>query len=152
MLTTHIVHQILNGLVGRYECTIGASAMWIGLSSTLPNPDGTGVTEPPIDVNGYKRSLIGYEDETYAKKFGEPVDRGVENKDIIYFNESTGPWLDGTQLKYFVIFNSQTSTDPSNVVAYEELKDNGVASPITVTNANTVVLFREGALKIHYAE
>lgn len=138
MLTTHKKNSIVDGIVGN------SGTAYLGLSSTTPNADGTGVTEP--SGNGYARVLIGQSDQSLTKKFAPAENGEATNKDIIYFPESTGSW--GAALTHFVLFNSETSTQPSAVQGFELLKNEGVASPITVSAANTVVMFRIGDLTV----
>jgi hypothetical protein len=142
-LTSQTKNRILEGLVGN-DNLFGGS-IYVGLSSTAPNSDGTNITEPPSnEETGYKRVLIG-SSSTLTQKFGDPENFVITNKEEIYFPESKGSW--GT-LTHFVLYNSATGTSASNILAFEELKDGGVASPITVSGEKVVVMFRPGKLTV----
>lgn len=142
MLSNNMKNRIVNALVGRTDDLGGT--VYIGLSSTAPNADGTGVTEP--SGNGYGRVLIGNYHQSLTQKFGAAENGVSANEEIIYFPESTGSW--GATLTHFVLFNSKDSTDPSAVMGFDLLKENGEASPITVASEKTVVMFRVGALEV----
>lgn len=144
MITTKVKNSIVSGLVGRNN--IFGSTVYVGFSSTEPNEDGTGVTEPV--GNGYERKMIGNDYQTLTQLFGTPENGVITNSEIIYMNESTGPWLDGAPLTHFVLFDSKTSNEPSAVLGFDMLKDGDAPSPITVDSDKKVVMFRAGALTI----
>lgn len=147
MITINTKKQILNGLVGRNDSF--GNSLYVGLSSTAPKADGTEVTEPT--VGGYGRVLIGYVNQSVTQKFNAAVEDAetgdvyTTNNSELYFPESTGSW--GATLTHFAIFTSATGGTP---IAYGELTDEGVAAPVNVTEAKTVVMFRPGKLKIKF--
>ncbi len=149
-LTNTYRNKIVDSLTARQTGLISNStySVYIGLSSTAPNADGTGVTEPT--GNGYGRTLIGTQNQTSTYMFPAASDGQAANSKIIYFPEATGSW--GPQLTHFVLFNSETSTQASAVLAYAKLTHDGEDAPISVTAANTVVLFRAGELVIKYVD
>lgn len=125
----------LKALVGK-NSMLGDS-IYIGLSSTAPNEDGSGVTEPT--AGGYARVLVG---SAETQMFGESENYAITNTEDIAFPESTDSW--GDKLTHFVFFNSEDA-----VIAFEELKDSeGVASPIEVLAAYVNIIFRAGSLTI----
>lgn len=147
MLTTAAKNKFLTQLVGKSNSALSGS-VYIGLSSTAPNADGTGVTEPLS--GGYARTLIGSYSFSESQLFGSPSGGEVTNTKYIYFSESTGSW--GDPLTHFVLFSSATSTDASAVLAYAELQEDGVAAPIVVSAEKTVVMFRPGKLTIKFLD
>lgn len=148
-LTNSYRNKIVNSLTARgSDLTSSGTSVYIGLSSTPPNPDGTGITEPV--GNGYGRALIGTYNQSSTYLFGAAVDGEAVNEKYIYFPEATGSW--GAQLTHFVLFTNQTSSSSQYVLAYAKLTNNGEDAPITVTAANTVVLFRPGDLVIKYVD
>ena len=70
--------------------------LWIGLSTTAPNINGTNVTEPSGSA-GYARVQL--------TMLSEPSAGVVTNQSNIDFNESTASW--GT-VTHFVIFDAQS--------------------------------------------
>lgn len=146
MLTTHIKTNLLKSIVGKGGL-FGAYS-YLGLSSTAPNPDGTNITEP--SGNGYARVLVGVSDVPVTQKFGDVANDEISNAVEIYFPESTGSW--GAPLTHFVFFTSSTSAEPARVIAYGELTDEGVATPVTVSVEKTVVMFRPGKLVVKFIE
>lgn len=80
--------------------------MWIGLSTTAPNNNGTNVTEPAASA-GYSRVKLDM--------LSEPTVGVVTNKTGIDFNESTASW--GT-VTHFVIFDAQNG---GNLLQYGAL-------------------------------
>jgi hypothetical protein len=150
-LTNTYRNKIVNNLTAREYGLFNANrggSVYIGLSSTPPQPDGSGVTEP--NGNGYGRTLIGTNEQTSTYMFPAASDGQAANSKIIYFPEATGTW--GAQLTHFVLFNNETSTQASAVLAYAKLTHDGEDAPISVTAANTVVLFRAGELVIKYVD
>lgn len=114
------------GLTGQNSSSGSASwsgnpNIYLGLSTTLPNRDGTGITEPTS--NGYARVLIGKSGELTSWKLTkatESQDGSVYNKDTIYFPEVTGvsgqhPW---GILTHAVIFTAATG---GTMLAFSEL-------------------------------
>jgi hypothetical protein len=140
-LNTNTKNKILRSLVGK-DSAFGGS-IYLGLSSTTPNAAGGNITEPT--GNGYERVLIGTYSQSGTQKFGDVSNDSITNNEIIYFPESTGSW--GNILTHFVLFTNKTSTGDSYVLAFGEL-----TTPITVSAADTVVLFRKGELTVTYSD
>ena len=78
MNTTYWRNSIMNS-------TYGSGSYYIGLSSTEPQPNGTGVTEPPTSGTAYARVSVG--------GFSSAVDGAVHNTSAITFPESTSTWF-----------------------------------------------------------
>ncbi len=69
---------------------------YIGLSSTLPNANGTGVTEP--SGGGYARVAVG--------GFSSPSNGSITNSNNITFPVSTGTWFpSNAKAAYYVLFD-----------------------------------------------
>lgn len=87
-----------------------SGAVYIGLSTTAPARDGTGVHEP--EGNGYSRKRL--------QDMGTPTNGITTNTDTIYFAEATGDW--GT-CTYFCLFSGATG---DNLIAYGALPGGGI--------------------------
>ena len=105
------------------------SEYYIGLSTTAPSADGTGVTEPPTEA-GYARVKL--------TSLGEPTGGVVTNSQSVNFNESTAAW--GT-VTHFVIYDTST-VGSGNLLMYGAL-----SAPRTVESA-TIMTIREGYLSL----
>lgn len=100
---------------------------YIGLSTTTPNRDGSGVSEP--SGNGYGRRPLHSEDMIVTN------DGQAKNVKTLYFEEATGDWGNCTT---FCLFKSETGA----LVAYQTL-----STPIHPTNGK-VPLIRANNLVI----
>lgn len=138
-LSTSAKHSILNAVVGKVQGLF--SSCYIGLSSTEPNNEGGNITEPT--TGGYKRTLVGTYNQSATQKFGTPTNGKITNDEAIYFEESTGSW--GSELTHFVLYSSQTG---GTMIGYGLLEQDGVAAPITVAEANTVVMIPVSGITI----
>ena len=148
MLNSIHTKKILEAIVGRDD--MYGDVVYLGLSSTTPTSNGTNITEP--SGGGYKRVLVGKEGVAETYKFGSASSNGtsITNSTEIYFPESTGSW--GPALTHFVFYNSPTATSSSNVIAFGELTDEGVPTPVTVSLEKTVVMFRPGKLVVRFTD
>ena len=146
-LTNTYRNKIVDSLTGRTN-TLGTSQIYIGLSSTCPNASGNEINEPS-STSGYSRTQIGKVNNSDSYLFPAAVNGEAKNEKHIYFTEATEAW--GT-LSYFILATSPTGTG-SSIVGYAPLtNEDGEISSITVDKANTVVLFRPGALTIKYVD
>lgn len=102
---------------------------YIGLSSSAPAIDGTGVTEPSTSA-GYKRLLLS--------DLSEPTDGLITNTSDINFDESTANW--GT-ITHYIICDSPTVED-GHLLMYGEL-----STPRSVETA-TIMTIKAGYLKL----
>lgn len=99
-----------------------AAEFFIGLSSTKPNKDGSGVTEP--SVSDYSRVPLGV--------LSDPVDGMVSNLSDIVFSESTDVWFDGDNpALYYVIFDG-AGEDARYLSAAELVPSRVVSDGITI--------------------
>ena len=102
---------------------------YIGLSTSAPNVNGTGVHEPPASA-GYAR--------VHLSSLGEPVDGVITNSQAINFEESTASW---GVITHFVIYDSEVVGD-GNLLMYGAL-----STPRTVEPA-TIMTIKEGYLNL----
>ena len=105
------------------------TAYYIGLSTTAPAVDGTGVNEPSIDA-GYARVPL--------TSLSEPVDGLITNTLAINFNESTASW--GT-ITHFVIYDA-ADADSGNLLMF------GALSTPRAVEADTIMTIKENYLKL----
>ena len=134
MITHYFANKILSLLCGKTNSLNLGSSIYVGLSTTEPNADGTNVTEPV--GNGYARVLLGYYNQNMTQKMGEISAGEVSNDEIIYFPEATGSW--GT-ITHFCIFDSASG---GNLLAFGAL-----STPIQPV-ANTIPIIRVGELNL----
>ena len=88
----------------------GGRQFYIGLSSTVPQPDGSGVNEP--DGGSYERVALT---SLYLA-----ADGLISNEETISFPTSTAAWFNGEEiLMCYVIFDGKTKD--ARVLSYETL-------------------------------
>ena len=109
------------------------SGAYIGLSTTQPNVEGTGVTEPASGT-GYARVA--------ASAGGFSASNGaITNNNYLYFPEATVSW--GTVL-YLCVFEGSSSS--------ARLRYFGALTAAKTVEANSVPLFRPGSINISVVE
>lgn len=108
------------------------SNAYIGLSTTTPNTDGTGVTEPAS--GGYSRVSATSGSFTAS-------DGSVKNTGYIYFPEATADW--GT-ITHLCIFDGSAST--------ARLRYFGKLTEQKAVAVNSVPLFRPKSINISITE
>lgn len=124
--------SIQNHIFGKATYTAPAH-IFVGLSSTTPNPDGTGVTEP--SGNGYARVSTAPTDWNSATNATPSV---VTNANTVTFPQATGgSWVAGANLTYFVLYDASSA---GNFLGYGALD---VAKPVV---QNDTASFAAGAL------
>ena len=75
--------------------TSNSGSFYLGLSSTEPAKNGSGVTEP--SGNNYARVQV--------TAFSEPNNGVVKNTNALEFPRSTGVWFDTPKAAYWVLFD-----------------------------------------------
>lgn len=116
MNTQYWVNRMMKMVFG------GSGEFYLGLSSTSPSSDGTGITEP--SSGGYARARID--------KFTEPANGEVKNAGMILFPQSTGEWFtSANKATHWVLFDGDGSS--ANVLAGGALSE-----PIIVSIDTTV--------------
>lgn len=127
MNTTHFLNLVAGNIFQTKTTPAIPSEMWIGLSTTAPNVNGTNVTEPSSSA-GYSRIKLDM--------LGEPSIGVVTNESNIDFNESTASW--GT-VTHFVIYDAQNG---GNLLQYGSL-----STPRSV-EAATIMTIKSGYLNL----
>lgn len=147
MISNYTANTFLRTLVGKASSLSVASTAYLALSSTEPQADGTGVTEP--EGMGYARKLIGNYNQSATQLMGEPSNGNITNVSEIHFDEATGAW---GELSYACIFDAPTG---GRLIAWGVLghpssdtaNPGWVPEPISPT-ANTVAIIKAGNLNI----
>lgn len=129
MNTNYFLNCVAGNVFGTKTDPAIPTTYYIGLSTTTPNTNGSGVDEPSTDA-GYARVQL--------TTLSEPLDGVVTNSQAINFNESTASW--GT-ITHFVIYDSPT-VDSGNLLMYGKL-----STPRSVETA-TIMTIKEGYLKL----
>lgn len=93
MVTENFLNQIMGNVFGTKKVPALPAKYFIGLSTSAPNADGTGVTEPT--GGGYARVEL-----TMMSKPNKGV---IDNKEDVVFPISTADW--GT-LTHYVIYDA----------------------------------------------
>ncbi len=110
--SNYAAQALLNSLFGKTSA-FGALAsrptLYVGLSSTTPAENGSGVTEP--SSGGYARVATDPADWDAATSADPSV---VDNAEVIDFGTASGAWLSATNLTHAVIFDASTG---GNVIA-----------------------------------
>ena len=83
MNTTYFLNCAAGNIFNTKTSPALPKTYYIGLSTSAPAINGTGVNEPSTDA-GYARVKLS--------SLGEPVDGVVTNSQAINFNESTASW------------------------------------------------------------
>lgn len=163
-IRANLLEALLGGAVeGKAEINT-ANVCYLGLSSTEPSGDGTGISEPS-DLNYRRVKLSWGEEKTTNGKTSVTLksdylnvagianaqavnERGTEEEPIpseIKFNRSLGAW--DVPMKYFFITTSKEASEDSaeDLLAWGELTE-----PITVTAKNVVPLFEDGKFRLYF--
>lgn len=109
------------------------SSAYIGLSTTAPNIDGTGVSEPPSS-SGYNR--VAASGASFTSSNGS-----ITNNAYLYFPEASASW--GT-ITHVCVFDGNSSSS--------KLRYFGALTVSKEIEANSVPLFRPQSISISVAE
>ncbi len=141
-LTHNAANALLEVLCGK-RTTAPYSNTYIGLSSTQPNVNGTGYTEPT--VSSYKRQRFGSTSTPAYCKMGTASGGVIKNDNASneyggkIFWEELQPGEVYPECKYILIFGSQSGSD---LLAYAELE-----TPVTPA-AGSIPLIPVGSITI----
>ena len=127
MNTTYYLNCVSGNVFGTKTSPALPTSYYIGLSTTGPNAEGSGVNAPSAGAGYARVALTG---------LSEPTNGVVTNSAAINFNESTGSW--GT-ITHFVIYDAASE---GNLLMYGELPN-----PRSVESA-TIMTIKEGYLKL----
>lgn len=126
MNTTYFLDMIAGNVFNTKTDPALPKAYYIGLSSTTPSVEGTGVTEP--SNSDYNRVEI--------INFSVPTNGVVKTTGPLSFNESTSNWGSVT---HYVIYDAP---EGGNLLVFCSLDDT------KSIEANTVVTFRAGEIEM----
>ena len=127
MNSTYFLNQVMGNVFNTKTSPALPTEYFIGLSSTAPSIDGSGVSEPSSDAS-YKRVKL--------ENLSEPSDGVISNTQAISFDESTSNW--GT-ITHFVIYDAESE---GNLLMYDAL-----STPRNVETA-TIVTIKQGSLSL----
>ena len=130
MTSTYFLNCIMGNVFMTKLSPTLPKKVYLGLSSTAPQVDGTGVSEPLASA-GYQRVEL--------TNLGEPVMGVVSNDGEIQFDESSASW--GT-ITHFVLFDSPTD---GNLLMFNQL------SQSRSVETATIVMVKTGSLKLTLA-
>lgn len=138
-MTTTYFKNLLMGNIFKTKTSPGLpSGYYIGLSSTAPNANGTGVTEPSRTNTGYARVQLT------ASNMGVPSNGAIQNTTAISFPESLTDWFPaGSPAKWYVIYDSQSD---GNLLMYNSLTSN------RVIEMNTIATIRKNSLYLQLTD
>lgn len=105
-LSNYLENALLDHLFGKASYT--QPTIYIGLSSSTPNDDGTGITEP--SGGGYARV------STAAADWNAASAGLTDNANVIDFGTATGDW--GSALTHWVAFDASSG---GNVLCFGAL-------------------------------
>lgn len=129
MNTTYFLNLIAGNIFQTKADLTIPNRLYIGLSTTAPNLDGTGVSEPDASA-AYGRVEL--------TSLTEPTDGVVANESDINFPESTASWGSVT---HFVIYDTDAVAS-GNLLMY------GLLSTPNSVEAETVMTIEKGHLKL----
>lgn len=130
MTSTYFLNCIMGNVFKTKLSPTLPAKVYLGLSSTAPNVDGTGVTEP-LGSAGYSRVEL--------TTLGEPVNGVISNNSDVSFPESSASW--GT-MTHFVLYDD---TVDGNLLMFEALTQS------RSVEAATIVTVKSGGLKLTLA-
>lgn len=99
MTTTYFLNCIMGNVFNTKTTPVLPTTYYVGVSTTEPQADGTGVTEP--SDTAYSRVLLD--------SLTEPDDGVITNDQDVEFNDSTTDWSTAANpLTHFVVYDAQT--------------------------------------------
>lgn len=117
MNTTYFLNLVSGNIFKTKTLPALPSKLYLGLSGTQPQLDGTGVTEPPNSA-GYSRVEL--------TNMSAPQNGVVTNQQSINFAESTADW--GT-ITHFTVYDAKTG---GNLLMYDNLNKKRTVEADTV--------------------
>ena len=119
-------NEVMNHTMGK--SSIKSTSVYIGLSTSEPNNDGSNLNEP--DFDSYSRVL------TYAEDWDTVFDGCIENVNDISFSLATENW---GLMTYFVLFDAATG---GNMIIFGKL------SPSKNISSGQIPKFPAGDLQL----
>lgn len=130
MTSTYFLNCIMGNAFKTKENPTLPNKVYLGLSSTAPAVDGSGVSEPLASA-GYERVEL--------TNLGEPSNGVISNDSEISFPESSASW--GT-VTHFVLYDAPTN---GNLLMFN------VLSQSRSVETATIVMVKTGSLKLTLA-
>ena len=130
MTTNYFLNNIMGNVFGSKTNPALPMSYYIGLSTSAPSLDGTGVTEPSSS-SGYARVKLS--------GLSEPTNGTITNTDSITFDESVTDW---GVMTHFVIYDAASS---GNLLMYD------VLTSARAVEAATVVTIKPNSLQLTLA-
>ncbi len=130
MTSTYFLNCIMGNVFKTKENPTLPNKVYLGLSSTAPAVDGSGVSEP-LTSAGYERVEL--------TNLGEPSNGVISNESEISFPESSASW--GT-VTHFVLYDAPTN---GNLLMFN------VLSQSRSVETATIVMVKTGSLKLTLA-
>ena len=127
MTSTYFLNCIMGNVFKTKENPTLPNKVYLGLSSTAPAVDGSGVSEPLASA-GYERVEL--------TNLGEPSNGVISNYSEISFPESSASW--GT-VTHFVLYDAPTN---GNLLMFN------VLSQSRSVETATIVMVKTGSLKL----
>lgn len=127
MTSTYFLNCIMGNVFKTKENPTLPNKVYLGLSSTAPAVDGSGVSEPLASA-GYERVEL--------TNLGEPSNGVISNDSEISFPESSASW--GT-VTHFVLYDAPTN---GNLLMFN------VLSQSRSVETATIVMVKTGSLKL----
>ena len=118
-ITSEAERKMLDAMFGAQSVPAN---YYLGLSTTQPAEDGTGVSEPTIGVNGYARVDVPNTlavSSFLAAVSGDPSTK--KNNGPLTFPTASGDWSGGTDFQWVVVWDHATNTGAAGVMAYVEM-------------------------------
>lgn len=131
MTSTYFLNCIMGNVFKTKENPTLPNKVYLGLSSTAPAVDGSGVSEPLASA--------GYERVELTNHLGEPSNGVISNDSEISFLESSASW--GT-VTHFVLYDAPTN---GNLLMFN------VLSQSRSVETATIVMVKTGSLKLTLA-
>lgn len=113
MMTTYFLKCIAEDVFKHQETSTISYDFYVALSSTEPNIDGCGVTEPAFEA-GYERAYLDNSNLVFNLANDENI---VTNHKKIYFPETKSPW---ENISYYAIFDA---AEDGNLLMYGALEE-----------------------------
>tara|TARA_R110000851_G_scaffold12997_3_gene44681 strand:- start:3109 stop:3510 length:402 start_codon:yes stop_codon:yes gene_type:complete len=106
--SNYLENEVLDHVTGKGAYT--SPTNYVGLSSTTPNENGTGVTEP--GAGAYARVT------TSASDWNAASAGSIANANDLTFPTASADWVSGSNLTYVVVYDALTS---GNMIYYGQL-------------------------------
>lgn len=129
MNTTYFLNCIAGNVFGTQTSPVIPTDYYIGLSTTAPSIDGSGVTEPPIEAHYSRIKLFS---------LSEPDGGIITNQHPIKLPMSTDAW--GT-ITHYVIFDSE-DVGSGNLLIF------GAFEEEHIVDIATIPIIKPGYLKL----